>query len=72
MKSEKLNYNINNLDLAAKFVLNNSNYNMILFKAEMGVGKTTLIKEICKKIGTIDNVVSPTFPFLISIKVMII
>tara|TARA_B100000242_G_scaffold293837_1_gene273300 strand:+ start:2275 stop:2703 length:429 start_codon:yes stop_codon:yes gene_type:complete len=64
MKSEKLNYNINNLDLAAKFVLNNSNYNMILFKAEMGVGKTTLIKEICKKIGTIDNVVSPTFPIL--------
>lgn len=64
MKSEKLNYNINNLDLAAEFILNNSVYDMILFKAELGVGKTTLIKEICKKIGSIDNVVSPTFPIL--------
>ena len=64
MKSEKLNYIISNLDLAAEFILNNSVYNMILFKADLGVGKTTLIKEICKKIGTIDNVVSPTFPIL--------
>ncbi|NDH17671.1 MAG: tRNA (adenosine(37)-N6)-threonylcarbamoyltransferase complex ATPase subunit type 1 TsaE [Opitutae bacterium] len=64
MKSEKLNYDINNLDQAAEFILNNSVYNMILFKADLGVGKTTLIKEICKKIGTIDNVVSPTFPIL--------
>lgn len=64
MKSEKFNYNINNLDLATKFIINNSIYNMILFKADIGVGKTTLIKDICKKIGTIDNVVSPTFPIL--------
>ena len=64
MKSEKLNYIISNLDLAAEFILNNSVYNMILFKADLGVGKTTLIKEICKNIGTIDNVVSPTFPIL--------
>ena len=31
MKSEKLNYDINNLDLAAEFILNNSVYDMILF-----------------------------------------
>ena len=63
MKFEKLNYNINNLDQAAEFVLNNSNYNMILFKADLGVGKTTLIKKFAKN-RTIDNVVSPTFPIL--------
>ena len=64
MKCEKFNYNINNLDLATEFIIKNSVYNMILFKADLGVGKTTLIKEICKKIGTTDNVISPTFPII--------
>ena len=27
----------------------------------MGVGKTTLIKEICKQLGALDNISSPTF-----------
>ena len=64
MKCEKFNYNINNLNLATEFIIKNSVYNMILFKADLGVGKTTLIKEICKKIGTTDNVISPTFPII--------
>lgn len=33
----------------------------LLFYAEMGAGKTTLIKEIIKQLGVIDNVSSPTF-----------
>ena len=33
----------------------------ILFYAEMGAGKTTLIKEIIKQLGVTDNVSSPTF-----------
>ncbi len=31
------------------------------FFGSMGVGKTTLIKEICAKLGVHDNVCSPTF-----------
>lgn len=31
------------------------------FNGEMGVGKTTLIKSICKEMGVIDQVNSPTF-----------
>lgn len=31
------------------------------FDGEMGVGKTTFIKEICKQLGVKDNVNSPTF-----------
>ena len=27
----------------------------------MGVGKTTLIKEICQQLGILDNISSPTF-----------
>ena len=33
----------------------------LLFRGEMGVGKTTLIKEICNILGVEDRVSSPTF-----------
>lgn len=32
-----------------------------LFEGEMGAGKTTLIKEICKSFGVTETVSSPTF-----------
>ena len=35
--------------------------NIICLYGEMGVGKTTFIKEICKELEVIDNVSSPTF-----------
>ena len=31
------------------------------FKGNLGAGKTTLIKEICKQLGVTDTVSSPTF-----------
>lgn len=34
---------------------------MVCFYGQMGAGKTTLIKEICNKLGVKDNVASPTF-----------
>lgn len=34
---------------------------IILFYGEMGTGKTTLIKSICKELGSRDVVSSPTF-----------
>ena len=38
--------------------------NIICFYGEMGVGKTTFIKEICKKLGVEDVVSSPTFSII--------
>ncbi len=35
--------------------------NIILFRAEMGAGKTTLIREIVELCGSSDTVSSPTF-----------
>ena len=35
-----------------------------LFEGEMGVGKTTLIKALCKAFGVIDEVSSPTFALI--------
>lgn len=37
------------------------NYRVWIFSGEMGAGKTTLIKALCKEMGVIDNVSSPTF-----------
>ena len=34
---------------------------IICFYGQMGVGKTTLIKVLCEKLGVKDNVSSPTF-----------
>lgn len=34
---------------------------IVLFKGEMGAGKTTLISHICQHYGVMDNVSSPTF-----------
>jgi tRNA threonylcarbamoyladenosine biosynthesis protein TsaE len=46
----------------AKQILEYAGENRIfLFYGEMGAGKTTLIKELCKALGVIDTVSSPTF-----------
>jgi tRNA threonylcarbamoyladenosine biosynthesis protein TsaE len=42
----------------AKYV---NQYKVWLFHGEMGAGKTTLIKEVCRAIGVDDNMSSPTF-----------
>lgn len=34
------------------------------FFGKMGVGKTTLIKELCAQLGVTDNVCSPTFAII--------
>ncbi len=34
---------------------------VITFKGEMGAGKTTLVSALCKELGVIDPVSSPTF-----------
>lgn len=55
------NYSISELNDVAKEVIRSANHKTLLFYGSMGVGKTTLIKEICKELG-IDGVTSsPTF-----------
>ncbi|NND08224.1 MAG: tRNA (adenosine(37)-N6)-threonylcarbamoyltransferase complex ATPase subunit type 1 TsaE [Saprospiraceae bacterium] len=36
-------------------------HRLIVFKGEMGSGKTTLVKALCKCWGVVDEVTSPTF-----------
>ena len=48
-------------DLSKKILEIRNDRDIICLYGEMGVGKTTLIKVICKEIGVEDNVSSPTF-----------
>ncbi len=38
-----------------------SDHTVWLFQGDMGAGKTTLIKSICKSMGVVDQVTSPTY-----------
>ena len=54
--------NINDLDeVSSKILELNNQYKKFAFFGDMGVGKTTLIKFLLKKLGVNDNVTSPTF-----------
>ncbi|MFC7357264.1 tRNA (adenosine(37)-N6)-threonylcarbamoyltransferase complex ATPase subunit type 1 TsaE [Jejudonia soesokkakensis] len=54
-------YKIEHLpEVAEQLLAANKNKN-ILFYGEMGVGKTTLIKEVAKSLGVLDTISSPTF-----------
>jgi len=57
----ELTYSLNELDKAAKFVLNNSKSRILLLDGDMGSGKTTLIKAMVKQLGSDDEANSPTF-----------
>ncbi len=52
---------LDELETIAKELISNAKNKVVLFYGEMGVGKTTLIKEICKVLGSDDIVSSPTF-----------
>ena len=48
-------------DAAQKIIEYAGSQKTFLFYGDMGAGKTTLIKSLCKQLGTNDNVASPTF-----------
>ncbi|NVJ88344.1 MAG: tRNA (adenosine(37)-N6)-threonylcarbamoyltransferase complex ATPase subunit type 1 TsaE [Flavobacteriaceae bacterium] len=55
------NYTLKDLPEVANELIKLASNKVLLFYAEMGAGKTTLIKEICKQLGVTDVVSSPTF-----------
>ncbi|WP_417857779.1 tRNA (adenosine(37)-N6)-threonylcarbamoyltransferase complex ATPase subunit type 1 TsaE [Xanthomarina gelatinilytica] len=54
-------YSISELNSIVKEIIATSKSKILLFYGEMGVGKTTLIKEICKELRIEDVANSPTF-----------
>ncbi|MBW4890458.1 tRNA (adenosine(37)-N6)-threonylcarbamoyltransferase complex ATPase subunit type 1 TsaE [Mucilaginibacter sp. HMF5004] len=57
-----MKYSIDNIAAAAREIINQAGAaKVFLFHGDMGAGKTTLIKELCKVLGTDENISSPTF-----------
>ncbi len=54
-------FTIQDLPKVAEKVLLNTSNKILLFYGNMGVGKTTMIKEIAKSLGVTDTISSPTF-----------
>jgi tRNA threonylcarbamoyladenosine biosynthesis protein TsaE len=54
-------YSLEDLSEVAAAIIASVKNKTLLFYGEMGVGKTTLIKEICKQLEVVDKVSSPTF-----------
>lgn len=54
-------FSLDEIENVAKKILSENPKKVILFYGTMGVGKTTLIKEIAKQLGVNDVTSSPTF-----------
>ncbi|RZJ35051.1 MAG: tRNA (adenosine(37)-N6)-threonylcarbamoyltransferase complex ATPase subunit type 1 TsaE [Flavobacterium sp.] len=57
----EIRFSLEHIDSAAQKILASHPEKIILFNGEMGAGKTTLIKAICKALGVNDTTASPTF-----------
>jgi tRNA threonylcarbamoyladenosine biosynthesis protein TsaE len=57
--------NLDSLEKTAQALINYGfSYKIWLFTGELGAGKTTLIKAICKQLGVLEHVSSPTFSLI--------
>ncbi|OXA88322.1 tRNA (adenosine(37)-N6)-threonylcarbamoyltransferase complex ATPase subunit type 1 TsaE [Flavobacterium hercynium] len=54
-------FSLDQINEVAEKILAQNPKKIILFNGEMGVGKTTLIKQLCKTLGVQDATSSPTF-----------
>jgi tRNA threonylcarbamoyladenosine biosynthesis protein TsaE len=57
----EIRYKLEDLPKTAKKIIENSDHKLILFYGDMGLGKTTLIKELIKQLGVQEVASSPTF-----------
>ena len=57
----EITFSLDQLDEVANQIIVQNPKKVILFHGEMGVGKTTLIKALAKKLGVLEPTKSPTF-----------
>lgn len=60
-----LNYSLNDIESVVKNLVNQFElYRIFCFEGQLGAGKTTLIEEICRCLGSRDSLSSPTFSII--------
>jgi len=65
MSTEYCFTELTQLDEAADWIIKSCHgYSVWAFYGGMGAGKTTLIKAICRQLGSTDTVTSPTFSLI--------
>ena len=57
----EINFSLDEIHQVAQKIIAQNPNKVILFNGEMGVGKTTLIKELAKVLGVTEPTSSPTF-----------
>ena len=58
-------YSLDQIALAVELIYQKMNgQKIICFNGEMGSGKTTLIKEVCRRLGVNEPMNSPTFAII--------
>jgi tRNA threonylcarbamoyladenosine biosynthesis protein TsaE len=57
----EITFSLEEINTVADQIIAQNPNKVILFYGEMGVGKTTLIKQLCKKLGVLEATSSPTF-----------
>lgn len=58
---QKIDYQLEHLPGIANKLLGACSEKIICFQGDLGAGKTTLIKALCKALGSNDDVTSPSF-----------
>ena len=59
-----ITYTLADLPEVANAILSHAPTKTLLFYGELGIGKTTLIKELAKSLGIEDTLTSPTFSII--------
>ena len=54
-------FTLNKIDSIAETLVGHLKHKVVTVEGAMGAGKTTLIKALAKKLGSVDEVSSPTF-----------
>ena len=57
----KVVFSLDEVDAVADQLITSNLKKIVLFNGEMGAGKTTFIKALCKKLGVANATSSPTF-----------
>ena len=57
----KITYTLSEIPSVASKIMEQLNHKTVLFYGDMGVGKTTLIKQMAKSLGVTETLSSPTF-----------